>query len=62
MLVGNTLTERPDLFKAFVMAVPMIDMLRTETTANGPFDIAQFGSVKTEDGFRALLAMDAFQK
>lgn len=62
VLIGNSITERPDLFGAAVMAVPMTDTLRSETTANGIFNIAEFGSVKTEEGFRALLAMDAYHK
>ena len=62
VLIGNTITERPDLFGAAIMAVPMTDTLRSETTANGVFNIAEFGSVKTEEGFHALLAMDAYHK
>jgi len=36
--------------------------LRFETTTNGPPNIPEFGSVKTEDGFKGLLAMDAYNK
>ena len=61
VLIGNTLTERPDLFKALIMAVPTTDTLRSETTANGVFNIAEFGSVKTEEGFSAD-GDDAYQK
>jgi len=36
--------------------------LRAETTPNGPPNIAEFGSVTTEEGFKALLAMDSYTK
>jgi prolyl oligopeptidase len=35
-------------------------MLRYETTANGGPNIPEFGSTKTEAGFRALYAMSAY--
>ncbi len=62
ILIGNAITERPNLFRAAVMNVPMTDTLRSETTAGGVFNIDEFGSVKTEAGFRASLAMDAYYK
>jgi prolyl oligopeptidase len=62
ILAGNALTERPDLFGAIVMNVAMTNLLRSETTANGVFNTAEFGSVKTEKGFHALRAMDAYHK
>lgn len=60
ILVGRAMTERPDLFAAVVPAVGVLDMLRAETTPNGIPNIAEFGSVKTEAGFRALLAMSTY--
>ncbi len=35
-------------------------MLRMETTANGVPNIPEFGSTKTEDGFKSLYAMSAY--
>ena len=58
--VGGALTQRPDLFAAILDDVGVSDALRSETTANGPPNIPEFGSVKTEDGFRGLFAMDAY--
>lgn len=40
----------------------MTNTLRYENTANGPGNVPQFGSIKTEEGFRALLAMDGYHK
>lgn len=60
ILAGNALAERPDLFGAMVIPVGISNALRYERTANGAFNTAEFGSVKTEEGFRSLLAMDAY--
>ena len=60
--MGNAIAERPELFAAAVINVGVLNPLRFETTANGPPNIPEFGSVKTEDGFKGLLAMDAYTK
>jgi prolyl oligopeptidase len=61
ILIGRAITERPDLFAAAIDQVGLNDALRFETTTNGVPNIPEFGSVKTEAGFKALLAMDAYQ-
>jgi prolyl oligopeptidase len=58
--VGGALTWRPDLFGVIIDQVGMTDSLRYETTPNGPPNISEFGSVKTEDGFHDLYAMGAY--
>ena len=60
ILVGRALTERPDLFAAVVSVVGVMDTVRAETTANGVPNIPEFGTVKKEDEFRALLAMSSY--
>ena len=60
ILVGRAMTTRPDLFAAVVDAVGANDMLRAESTPNGVPNIPEFGSVKTEAGFRSLLAMSTY--
>ena len=62
ILIGNSIAERPDLFGAAVDAVGVNDAVRAETTSNGVPNIPEFGSTKTEEGFKALLAMDAYWK
>ena len=62
ILVGNAIVERPDLFAAAVLNVGVMNPLRAETTPNGPPNIAEFGSVTTEEGFKGLLAMDAYTR
>ena len=58
----NSIAERPELFKAAIIVNGITNTLRYETTANGPGSVPQFGSVKTEEGFRALLEMDGYLK
>jgi prolyl oligopeptidase len=60
ILIGRAIEERPDLFGAAVILRPVTDTLRFETTANGPRNVAEFGSVKTEPGFKALYAMSPY--
>jgi prolyl oligopeptidase len=62
ILVGNAIATRPELFGAAIIQVGLNNMLRYETTANGVPNVPEFGSVKTEEGFKNLLAMDAFHK
>jgi prolyl oligopeptidase len=57
--VGRAISERPDLFAAAIIGVGILDAVRFETTPNGPPNVPEFGSVATEEGFRALLAMSA---
>lgn len=60
VFAGRAITERPDLFAAAVLQVGALDMVRSETTATGSQNIPEFGSVRTEPGFRALQAMSAY--
>jgi len=57
ILVGRAITERPDLFVAAHVAVGCTDMLRFETTRNGPPNVPEFGSLADSAEFRGLLAM-----
>ena len=58
--VGGALTWRPDLFGVILDQVGMSDPLRAETEPNGPPNVVEFGSTKTEDGFHGLYAMSAY--
>jgi prolyl oligopeptidase len=60
LLVGGAITERPELFGAAVDQVPFSDTVRSEVSASGPANVPEFGSVKDEAGFRALLAMSPY--
>jgi prolyl oligopeptidase len=58
--VGRSITERPELFAAAIDAVPESDTVRSEFSPNGPPNIPEFGSVKTEPGFEDLYAMSSY--
>jgi prolyl oligopeptidase len=60
ILVGRAITERPELFAAAIDDVPVSDLLRSEFSANGVPNIPEFGSVKTDTGFKALLEMSPY--
>lgn len=56
LLVGATVTQHPDAFRAAVAGVGIYDMLRTELSPNGAFNVTEYGSVTREEQFRAMLA------
>jgi prolyl oligopeptidase len=60
ILVGRAITERPDLFAAAVSSVGVHDTIRSETRPNGVANIPEYGTVKKEDEFHALLAMSSY--
>lgn len=60
IFVGRAITERPDLFASAVPMVGVMDSVRKELSANGPANIPEYGTHKTEAGFRALLAMSSY--
>ena len=61
LTVGMALTERPDLFAGVLALVPGVNALRDEFSSAGAVDIPVSGSIKTEDGFKNLYAMDTLQ-
>jgi prolyl oligopeptidase len=61
ILIGNAMAVRPDLYRVILDQVGMSDVVRSETEPNGPPNISEFGSVKTEEGFHGLYAMSAYE-
>lgn len=58
--MGMSIDTAPQLFAAVLDEVPVSDQLRIETTANGPANVPEFGSVKSDAGFKNLYATSAF--
>jgi prolyl oligopeptidase len=56
LLMGATLTQHPDLCAAVVSSVGIYDMLRVETSANGQFNVTEYGTVQDPRQFEALYA------
>ncbi len=60
LLMGAVLTQRPDLFRVVVSDSGLYDMLRSETTQNGQYNLTEYGSVKDEAQFNALYAYSPY--
>jgi prolyl oligopeptidase len=60
-LMGATLTQQPQLFRAVVSQVGVYDILRQEQKTRG-FDIPEFGTVKNADHFKAMYAYSPFHR
>ncbi len=56
LLVGAALTQRPDICKAVVCAVPLLDMLRYHLSGSGKTWIPEYGSADDPEQFAALHA------
>ena len=60
ILIGRTITERPNLLAAAIDQVGVSDTLRFEESANGVPNIPEFGSTKTAEGYKALYEMSSY--
>jgi len=60
LLMGAVLTQRPDLCRAVVSVAGVYDMLRYETTENGQFNVAEYGSIKDPEQFKTLYAYSPY--
>ncbi|HTU84772.1 MAG TPA: prolyl oligopeptidase family serine peptidase [Solirubrobacteraceae bacterium] len=60
LLIGATLTQHPELARAVVALVPVMDMLRAELHPNGAFVAEEFGTVHDPDLFETLLAYSPY--
>ncbi|MGH8127749.1 MAG: prolyl oligopeptidase family serine peptidase [Gammaproteobacteria bacterium] len=60
ILVGRAMTEQPQLFAAVIDKVGLSNSLRMEQMSMGPLGVPEFGSVKTQAGFKSLYAMDSY--
>jgi prolyl oligopeptidase len=60
LLVGAALTQRPDLFKAVVCQVPLLDMLRYQHLRIARLWIAEYGSAEDPEQFRWLNAYSPY--
>ncbi len=59
--IGGAIAQAPGLFAAVLDEIPVSDQLRLEFSANGVPNIPEFGSVKTEAGFKNLYATSPVQ-
>jgi prolyl oligopeptidase len=62
LLVGAALTQRPDLFRAVVCMVPMLDMLRYHLFDNAHVWKDEFGTADDPDDFAALVRYSPYHQ
>jgi prolyl oligopeptidase len=62
LLVGAALTQRPDLFRAVVCQVPLLDMLRYQNLRIARLWIPEYGSAEVPDQFRWLYAYSPYHR
>jgi prolyl oligopeptidase len=60
ILVGRSLTERPDLFAAANIGVGFVNPVRLLAAENGANQKVELGDPTTDDGYRGLYAMDPY--
>jgi prolyl oligopeptidase len=60
LLVGAALTQRPDLFRAVVCQVPLLDMLRYQHLRIARLWIPEYGSAEDAEQFRWLYAYSPY--
>jgi len=60
LLMGAVLTQRPDLFRAVVIQVPLLDMLRYHRFLIARLWIPEYGSPDDADAFRWLRAYSPY--
>jgi prolyl oligopeptidase len=62
LLMGASLVQHPEMYRAVVSFVGIYDMLRIEAiTSNAVFNIPEFGTVKDAEQFKALYAYSPYQ-
>jgi prolyl oligopeptidase len=60
LLVGAALTQRPDLFRAVICQVPLLDMLRYHKFLIARLWIPEFGSADNPEQFKWLYAYSPY--
>lgn len=61
LLMGASLTQRPDLFRAVVCMYPLLDMLRYQKFMGGPWWVSEYGSADDASQFPYLLEYSPYQ-
>jgi prolyl oligopeptidase len=62
LLVGAAMTQRPDLFRAVICAVPLLDMVRYHRFGSGKTWIPEYGSAEDPAQFKTLLAYSPYHR
>jgi prolyl oligopeptidase len=60
LLAGAMITQRPDLFRAIICGVPLLDMIRYDQFESGKTWVTEYGSSKDPEQFKALYAYSPY--
>lgn len=60
LLVGAMITQHPELFRAAVCEVPLLDMIRYDKFSSGKTWVPEYGTVSDPAQFRALYAYSPY--
>ncbi len=62
LLVGAAMVQRPELFRAVVCAVPLLDMVRYHLSGGGQTWIPEYGSPDKEEDFKVLFGYSPYHQ
>jgi prolyl oligopeptidase len=61
LLVGAAVTQRPELFKAVICGVPLLDMLRFHLFGSGKTWVPEYGSAEDAEQFKVLYGYSPYR-
>ncbi len=61
LLTGAMVTQRPDLFRAAIVAVPLLDMVRYDDFLMAKYWVPEYGSAKQSDQFEFIYQYSPYQ-
>ena len=61
LLMGASITQRPELFSAVLCGYPLLDMLRYHKFLQGPHWVTEYGSADNQKQFEYLLKYSPYQ-
>jgi prolyl oligopeptidase len=62
LLMGASITQRPELFRAVVCSYPLLDMLRYQKFLEGPYWVPEYGSAENPDQFKYLYGYSPYHR
>lgn len=61
LLMGAAMVQRPDLYRAVVCSVPLLDMVRYHLFGSGRTWIPEYGSAENESQFQSIIKWSPYQ-
>jgi len=62
LLMGAMITQHTELFQAVISEVGIYDMVRSELSPNGAFNIPEYGTVKDPEQFHVLFTYSPYHR